>query len=459
LLNFTLLELRLGPHSQEYQMAKRKQVHARLYWRTRSDGAPRAWGDFREYAAQGGKREPLVAPGQTRATSEPIVAQELFAKRLRELGEARENCTTAESVRKKPTIAEVVAEHIAARGKDGHVTEGWVEAGGVFLGRAITFFGESRRLGAITPDHVLEWVECLRTVQTKRGRPLTEGSIRHHINALSSLYRRAQRRRYVAPGYNPVALLDRNEKPQAPKTETRFLEVPEGALLLEAARTYPIRKHEPEMALAYPMIATFLLTGGRAKEVLGLRLEDVSTDRKTVTFRPNQFHQGERLKTRGSARVVPLVPQLQEILQPLLDRRAIEGGSLLFRSPHVKDREAPLTDLRDLLDRVATRAGWKADEIRTRLFRVTYATARLQTLDRGAPVSPWTVEKELGHGSREMLEEVYGRLGQVRHRSEVVEYRVEQHFTWSGDAWVPKPVGGCDQVGGSLELGVREAAA
>jgi hypothetical protein len=39
-----------------------------------------------------------------------------------------------------------------------------------------------------------------------------------------------------------------------------------------------------------------------------------------------------------------------------------------------------------------------AVEIRTRPFRVTYATARLQTLDGGAPVSPWTVEKELGHG-------------------------------------------------------------
>ena len=420
-------------------MAKRKRSRARIYWRTRSNEPPRAWGDFREWARQGGKREPLVAPGQTRATSDPIVAQELFAKRLRELGEARENDTTAEPVRKKPTIAEVVKEHIAAREKDGHVTEGWVEAGGVFLGRAVAFFGEARRLGAITPDHVLEWIENLRAMQTKRGRALTEGSIRHHINALSSLYRRAQRRRYVAPGYNPVALLDRDEKPQAPKTETRFLEVPEAALLLEAARTYVVKKHEPEMALAYPLIATFLLTGGRAKEVLGLRVEDVSTDRQTVTFRPNEFHEGQRLKTKGSARVVPLVPQLQEILQPLLDRRAIEGGTLLFRSPHLTDREAPITDLRDLLDRVAVRAGWQDDEIRTRLFRVTYATARLQTLDRGAPVSPWTVEKELGHGSREMLEEVYGRLGQVRHRSDVVEYRVEQHFNWSGDAWVPKP--------------------
>jgi hypothetical protein len=38
-----------------------------------------------------------------------------------------------------------------------------------------------------------------------------------------------------------------------------------------------------------------------------------------------------------------------------------------------------------------------------------------------------------------MLEEVYGRVASVRHRSEAVEYRVEQHFDWNGGAWVPKP--------------------
>ena len=81
-----------------------------------------------------------------------------------------------------------------------------------------------------------------------------------------------------------------------------------------------------------------------------------------------------------------------------------------------------------------------AVEIRTRPFRVTYATARPQTLDGGAPESPWTVGKELGHGSRAMLEEVYGRrLGEVRHRSEAVEYRVEQHFDRQAEKWVPKP--------------------
>jgi hypothetical protein len=59
---------------------------------------------------------------------------------------------------------------------------------------------------------------------------------------------------------------------------------------------------------------------------------------------------------------------------------------------------------------------------------------------RRSLVGPRAVKtKELGHGSRDMLEEVYGRIGEVRHRSEVVEYRVEQHFDWRGGEWVPKP--------------------
>ena len=39
----------------------------------------------------------------------------------------------------------------------------------------------------------------------------------------------------------------------------------------------------------------------------------------------------------------------------------------------------------------------------------------------------WTVAKELGHTGTAMIEKTYGHLGEVRHRSEAVEYRVEQH--------------------------------
>ncbi len=49
--------------------------------------------------------------------------------------------------------------------------------------------------------------------------------------------------------------------------------------------------------------------------------------------------------------------------------------------------------------------------------------------DQGAPVSTYTVAREMGHGGEAMVRKVYGHLGQVRHRSEAVEYRVEQHVT------------------------------
>ena len=67
-----------------------------------------------------------------------------------------------------------------------------------------------------------------------------------------------------------------------------------------------------------------------------------------------------------------------------------------------------------------------AGEIRTKRFRHTYCAAALQLLDRGAPVSPWTVAKWMGHGGRSLVDRIYGHLGDLRHRSEVVEFRVEQ---------------------------------
>ncbi len=81
-----------------------------------------------------------------------------------------------------------------------------------------------------------------------------------------------------------------------------------------------------------------------------------------------------------------------------------------------------IRDLRELIDRVARRAGLPEGICRSRAFRITYATARLQTTDRGVPIAQKTVEVELGHASGAMLQKVYGRLGTVRERGEVVEY-------------------------------------
>jgi integrase len=66
--------------------------------------------------------------------------------------------------------------------------------------------------------------------------------------------------------------------------------------------------------------------------------------------------------------------------------------------------------------------------VHLRVLRHSYCSARLQTLDNGHPVSPWTVAREMGHGGRSLVDRVYGHLGEVRHRSEHVEFRVEQHL-------------------------------
>lgn len=70
------------------------------------------------------------------------------------------------------------------------------------------------------------------------------------------------------------------------------------------------------------------------------------------------------------------------------------------------------------------------------VWRTTYATARVQTLDHGKPVARATVSGELGHTSKALLDRVYARVGKARGpRKEYVEYLLpdgslpgEDHF-------------------------------
>jgi integrase len=99
-------------------------------------------------------------------------------------------------------------------------------------------------------------------------------------------------------------------------------------------------------------------------------------------------------------------------------------------------------DLRKSLDAMGTLCGLDAGEVRTRRFRHTYCSARLQTVQRilrpGAePTDPnaweyievgkFTVQKEMGHGGAQLVDRVYGHAQRTPHRSDVIEYRVEKH--------------------------------
>lgn len=399
-----------------------------IVWRERG-GRPRAYGDFR---AIGGGKEALRPPGQTRATSDPELAAQLFAVRLKELTAAA-RWGTALPVRDADLtgLAEAVTEFLRYLREETDGTAAWTDATETMLGRAVEFFGARRPLVSIDRGAIRDYIRHLRTIEHAHGTGLSNGSIRHHLHALSRLYLYAPDRGWVADGVNPIRRLRRGERPGKYVPEQDYLTTLEAARLIEAARTFPIAKSEL-MRLAHPLVTALLCTGGRADEVLGLEVGDVDLEASIVHFRATPYRRGAAGKTELADRIVPLWPQLREALEPYLrggfrqelELRFLERGittTLLFPSPTTGGR---FTDLRKIIDRCAVRAGLAKGRIRSRVTRRTYATARSATLWAGQPIPEYVVIQEMGHRDSKMLSLVYRKASRSPHRAEVVEYRL-----------------------------------
>ncbi len=395
----------------------------------------RFYADFRDL---GGGQVALIPPGERRATADPDVAAALLTTRLRTVMDAQQD--RARQVRDtalgivrpgRAELAAYAARHLRLKAEEGNGSDGWLALSQVHLQEAVTYFGARAELGSLTPADTTGYVEHLRRKSNGRGGLLTESSVRTYLNALSNLYRRA-----VSEGKatgNPVSNMF--SKPTPARVEARYLEPHEAALLLEAARTLDptppatqahggtlTAKPNPHV---YPILATFLLTGGRKSEILGLEVDDVSFRLGRIYIRPNRWR---RLKTKGSKRSIPLWPQLAAILRDYMAQRERSGGlgCLLFPSNRLAP-EGMIVDLRKALDTIGQRAGLPAGYVHLHMLRHTYTAARIQTLDRGAPVSLYTVARELGHSGTAMIEDRYGHLHDRAQAgaSEVVEYRVE----------------------------------
>jgi len=137
-------------------------------------------------------------------------------------------------------------------------------------------------------------------------------------------------------------------------------------------------------------------------------------------------------------RATQLVSRPRRVLLEYLKSPHRSTGELLFPGGKSDGQEHLITDFRKTLDSIAVAADFLARDvgkkgkvtlrgrfIGSKAFRHTYCAARLQTLDRGAPVTIYTVSRELGHGSTRMVERVSSHLGQLRHRGDVVEFRTE----------------------------------
>lgn len=154
-------------------------------------------------------------------------------------------------------------------------------------------------------------------------------------------------------------------------------------------------------------------------------VEDVSFERATIHFHATPFRKGKRGKSRGADRIVPLWPQLRDILGDYLVTRP--PTQLLF--PAWKDgQERSLSDVCGAFQSIERWGGFSEGQITSKALRHTYCSARFQTLDRGEPVGLDTVRREMGHSDESLVRHIYGHLGTIRHRAPVVEYRVAQHL-------------------------------
>ncbi len=361
----------------------------KLYTRNQG-GKSRYYADLRDI---GGGQAALRAPGQSRATTSQTEALKLLAAKIEEV---EGQIPVAE-----PGLLGSFAREVIEK-NPGDVTERWLEDLERRLSRAVKFFGTHRDLRSIEPRHVREWLH--KDLSDYRG-----STQRHYLYGLSVLYRYGQEVGVVPVGYNPIAALYR--KPSAAKTRRRtdeFFEIDATAEFLDAA----IRLNQ------YPEVfATFLLTGGRRAEVFGLLVGDVQWDTEIIRVQPNHYR---GLKRAWSERVVPLWPQLAEILEPHLEGRGGTSEDLLFpgRSGGM------INDLRKPLGVISGDLGIPVPRLTK--FRHTYATARLQTTDGGKQISLWTVAKELGHKTVARIEDTYGHPSHYRPRGEVVEYRLKR---------------------------------
>ena len=331
---------------------------------------------------------------------------------------------------RRTDLATLARDHLEKKAKAGRTSASHLADLEHRLGVAVAWFRPDADPRTIVPDAVRGWADAL--AEGGRRKP---GTVRHYLNALSGLFRRAQEGLYVEPGYNPVAMMQ--EKPTGRwKGEAAFLEVAEAARVLEAARVVEARERANATPGLHAIIATFLLTGGRRSEVLGLDVGDVNLLRGLIHFRPNALR---GLKTQTSVRSVPLHPQLREILEGWLARTRAPGpGALLFPARH----GGMVRDLRKSLDDIGALCGMAPGALRTRSFRHTYCSARLQTVQRivrpgcdpatdpdayeWVEVSRFQVQKEMGHGGAQLVDRIYGHAHRAPHRSEVVEYRVER---------------------------------
>ena len=248
-----------------------------------------------------------------------------------------------------------------------------------------------RRIAAIETDDVA------RLVRELKAAGYSDYTARNVLTVLGRIMGHAVRRGMIPA--NPVAGLERGERPRTEEREMRLLTTEEIGRLLDAC--------EP----AYlPPIATALFTGVRQDELLGLTWADVDLTAGTIRVRMALDRKGQRgpAKTEQARREVAIMPAVGRIL-----------AAHKLRSPYSRPSDFVFTtstggplDYRNLtkrgLDRAMTRAGLDGEglpRLRWHDLRHSYAS---MLVSQGHDVV--FVSAQLGHARSSITLDVYSHL-------------------------------------------------
>lgn len=412
----------------------------------------RYYGDFREFAEFGGKREALILPGERLATTDRRVAKQLFDRRHAELL-AKRAAVTPPPTRENRMGIDAKISFDALLQQYTHARAGFLNSKEPvqrrryreIIAQAVPPRLKAREVTTTVLEDIVWWLN--EDAREGSGKRYSDGYQRKIIDFLRCALKWGHKKGFLAS--DPGADLDTAMLPtMEPMQETPFYSLQEAGQILSALQRNPDGsapgdwpKHSSPYLLE--QVAFALLTGARLNEIKAQRWEWIDWERGIVRLHTSKRRRGRDRDRpdRMLMRSVPLWSQLREILRAYWLRCGSPPSGLLF--PKVREGVWPVKhatrierggeaekSIRSLLRTRGIITGGKdgspllvfgrpGPRVCWREFRVTYCSARLQTVEpiADAPghfvsVAQRTVELEMGHASEQMIRKVYGRVSE-----------------------------------------------
>lgn len=244
------------------------------------------------------------------------------------------------------------------------------------------------KLNIVTTQVIRRYISHL-----KNERDFSTYTIRRRIHSLSSYFKYLMEQEYLSK--NPMLSI---HAPKEPETVPKYLSKEEINLLLDMPQ-----KYSPDHALRNKVILeTFLYTGIRRQELLGLNWDDIDFGEKTLTVK---FGKGKK------QRIIPIGEPLLSDLWKYLQNRLPLTIQAVFISDY--GNRLSVTALSQFVRRYMKILGFDKKGYTIHTLRHTFASHLAQN-----ETSILTIQKLLGHSDLNTTQ-IYAHINTKHMREEV----------------------------------------